>query len=383
MRILLAGDYPNDPTLGSTKVFVKLQEEFRAAGHTCDVLLGEELGLRPRNPYVRRGYAPVLALRAVRRAFRRRGAYDIVDVTSAEGLWISLWAHYARRGARVAVISRSNGLEQLNYRRMLDDDDDGLLRKPWTRRLFHPLVRLSQVAGAARAADRLMVLNETDRAFAVARRWKPAARIDLVAHGVSDALVAQVPPAGQQRGKGILFCGSWDLTKGITYLAAAFERMVSSGVTANLTILGGGFPAEHILSSFSPAAQRQITVIDRGPEKMVMEAYRTHDVLVFPSTYEGFGMVLVEAMSQRLPVVATPAGCAASLVSDEVTGLRVPARDSNALAEALTRLLQDDDLRGRLAAAAFERVAGMTWRTTARETLAVYERALAGRAKAS
>ena len=41
-----------------------------------------------------------------------------------------------------------------------------------------------------------------------------------------------------------------------------------------------------------------------------MTAYRRHDVLAWPSTYEGFGMVLLEAMSQRLPVVATPVGCA-------------------------------------------------------------------------
>ena len=53
MRILLVGDYPNDPRLGSTKVFVKLQEEFRALGHTCDMLLADELGARPRNRFAR------------------------------------------------------------------------------------------------------------------------------------------------------------------------------------------------------------------------------------------------------------------------------------------------------------------------------------------
>ncbi len=381
MRILLVGDYPADPRLGSTKVFVKLQEEFRAAGHTCDVLLENDLGDRPRNPYVRRGYAPILALHAVRRAFRERGAYDVVDVASAEGLWIALWARHALRGPRAVVISRSNGLEHLNYRRMLDDAAEGLLPKPWTRRLFHPLVRLSQVAGAARAADRLLLLNESDHAFARTRRWKLDAEIDIVAHGVSDACLADAPPVDQRRGRGILFCGSWTSMKGISHLTTAYERMVSNGSTAKLTILGGGFPPGVILSSFSAAAQKQITVIDRAPEAAVMEAYRTHDVLAWPSTYEGFGMVLLEAMSQRLPVVATPVGCATSLVVDEVTGLRVPARAPDALADALTRMLHDDALRVRLAGAAFDRVSGLTWTRTAKRTLAVYERALASRAR--
>ena len=50
MRILLAGDYPPDPTLGSTKVIVKLQEEFRALGHDCDVLLAPHHGSEQSDP---------------------------------------------------------------------------------------------------------------------------------------------------------------------------------------------------------------------------------------------------------------------------------------------------------------------------------------------
>ena len=86
-------------------------------------------------------------------------------------------------------------------------------------------------------------------------------------------------------------------------------------------------------------------------------------------------MVLVEAMSQRLPVVATPVGCARTLVMDDVTGLSVPARDSAALALALERLLADAPLRTRLSAAALRAVEGMSWSETARQTLACYERA--------
>jgi glycosyltransferase involved in cell wall biosynthesis len=227
----------------------------------------------------------------------------------------------------------------------------------------------------------LLLLNASDHAFARARRWKPDAEIDIVAHGVSEAYLTGAPPADRPRGRGILFCGTWGSMKGASYLTTAFERIVSNGSKATLTILGGGFPAGLILSAFSAAARTQIVVIDRAEEATVMEAYRTHDVLAWPSTYEGFGMVLLEAMSQRLPVVATPAGCATSLVVHEVTGLSVPARSPDALADALTRMLEDPGLRARLANAAFDRVAGMTWTSTAEQTLAVYARALAARAQ--
>jgi glycosyltransferase involved in cell wall biosynthesis len=232
MRILLVGDYARDSRLGSTKVLFKLQEEFRRLGHVCDLLLADDIGDRPRNAHLRRAVAPVSALAAVRRAFRANGSYDVVDVASAEGLWI---AAAKRAGAfnGAAVVARSNGLEHLDYERMLADHDHGLLRKPWSRRLVYPAIRLSQVAAAARAADRLILLNEGDRSFALRRRWKSPDRIDVVSHGISSAFLAAAPPRESPRGGGILFCGSWAPVKGVTYLAAAFSMMVDRGLTTS------------------------------------------------------------------------------------------------------------------------------------------------------
>ncbi len=371
MRILLVGDYPPDPRLGSTKVLVKLQEEFRVLGHTCDLLLADGIGTHPSNPYLRQAFGPVAAWRAVSRTFKTRGSYDVVDVASAEGLWIA--ARIGPRLHQTTVVSRSNGLEHLNYRRVLDDAAEGLIRKPWTRRLFHPAVRLTQVAAAARAADRLVLLNEGDRAFAVSQGWKPADAIDVIAHGVSARFLADRPAADDPRGRGILFCGSWTDVKGVRDLADAFSQMVARGVDARLTVVGGAVPDDVIRSAFASDARARLTIVDRVAEEHVMAAYRTHDVLAWPSTYEGFGMVLVEAMSQGLPVVATPVGCATSLVVDGVTGLRIPPRDSEAIGRALERLLGDPRLRATLSAAALRAVASMSWAETARRTLACYD----------
>jgi glycosyltransferase involved in cell wall biosynthesis len=378
MRILLVGDYPRDPRLGSTKVLLKLQEEFRALGHTCDVLLADDLGESPRHRALRWALEPLAAFAAVKRAFRRSGPYDVVDLASAEGLWVGVLRRTGLFGG-AAIIARSNGIEHLNYQRMLDDHAAGLLHKPWIRRLWYPALRLSQVAAAARAADRLIVLNEVDRAFALSRHWKDDDAIDLVPHGVSTRFLADVPPTDRPRGRGILFCGTWDAMKGVHYLAAAFSRLIDDGRRVNLTILGGAMPADTIRSTFSEAARAHVTILDRLPEEDVIAAYRSHDVLVFPSSYEGFGMVLLEAMSQRLPVVATPVGCATMLVRHDETGLISPTRDHDALATALARLLDDPALRARLADAAFTRVRDMSWTRTASLTLTVYDRALTGR----
>ncbi|MBW3571751.1 MAG: glycosyltransferase family 4 protein [Gemmatimonadetes bacterium] len=371
MKILLVGDYPADPTLGSAKVYYKLREEFAALGHHCDLLMGPGIADRPTNWRARQTLSPWLADRAIRRAFRRRGPYDVVDVASAEGMVFAA-RRRAGLGPRPAVVSRSHGLEHLNYRRTLDDAADGLIAKPWTRRLYYPLVRLPQVAAAARLAGAIIVLNPGDAAFAVDAGWKPAERVHVVPHGVSARFLADAPPPDAPRGGGVLFCGSWDNVKGAPYLARAMSQLAASGHAPRLTILGPGLPEESVLASFDPAARPFVRVVPRAPEDEVMRHYRAHDVLVACSTYEGFGMVVVEAMSQRLPVVATPVGCAPMLIRDGKNGVIVPPRDPAALVAALRRLMADAPLRLAMGDRAAETVHPLTWRATAERTLDVY-----------
>lgn len=83
-------------------------------------------------------------------------------------------------------------------------------------------------------------------------------------------------------------------------------------------------------------------------------------------------MVVVEALGQRLPVVATAQGAAASLLADGRAGVLVPARDPAALAREALRLLADAPLRSRMGEAGHQAVRGMTWTAAAERTLAVY-----------
>lgn len=372
MRILLVGDYPADPRLGSSKVYYKLREEFLRLGQQCDVMLGPALGAWPRASKLRWALTPWVASHAVAQVADR---YDVIDIASAEGGALGVRRALAP-SARYAIVSRSHGLEHRNYQRSLDDAAAGLVRKSWYRRWWYPVARLSQVALAARLADRLIVLNADDAAFAIDRGWKRADCVDVIAHGVSDRFLVDTPAPGSPRGRGILYCGTWGDMKGVRYLADAFATVVAQRPRARLTILGPGVPEEHVLSSFAPAARPAVTVIPRVSEDEVMEQYRTHDMLVLSSTYEGFGMVVLEAMSQRLPVIATPMGSALSLVRDGETGLRVPLRASGPLADAMIRLLDDQTFARRLADAAYPMAMAQTWRHTALRTLETYAQAI-------
>ncbi len=93
-------------------------------------------------------------------------------------------------------------------------------------------------------------------------------------------------------------------------------------------------------------------------------------LFVLPSLYEGFGMPVLEAMACGAPVV-----CANTSSLPEIAGdaaLLFPPGDVAALAQAITAILSDGDLRRQLTERGFARAARFSWETTARQTLAVY-----------
>jgi glycosyltransferase involved in cell wall biosynthesis len=99
--------------------------------------------------------------------------------------------------------------------------------------------------------------------------------------------------------------------------------------------------------------------------------------MVFPSLFEGFGLVLLEAMSCGVPVIATPNGAAPDFVTDGEDGFIVPIRDPEAVAEKLEILVRDRDRLAAMSEAAMRTAARHSWTryrerlvTTVRQTLA-------------
>ena len=115
----------------------------------------------------------------------------------------------------------------------------------------------------------------------------------------------------------------------------------------------------------STVAELQTAADERGVGHLVtFEGFRADvanvmadlDVFVLPSLWEGFGLVLLEAMAAGRPIVASAVGPIPEIVVDGVTGLLVPPGDPAALAEAITRLLRDPELAAALGRAGRARV---------------------------
>ena len=161
------------------------------------------------------------------------------------------------------------------------------------------------------------------------------APVHVVPYGAPPVPDDLPPPAA--RGQGplrVFFAGSLGQRKGLSYLLEAVRRFDASQV--ELTLLG-----HKTVENCAPldAAVRAHRWIPSLPHAEVLAEMARQDVLVFPSLFEGFGLVILEAMSRGLPVIATAHTAGPDVIDDGTDGFLVPIRSADAIAEKLDSLL--------------------------------------------
>jgi glycosyltransferase involved in cell wall biosynthesis len=129
--------------------------------------------------------------------------------------------------------------------------------------------------------------------------------------------------------------------KGVRYGLQAFQQIAEVFPQAHLVIAGKG-PLQDELEQQTTLGERVHFLGWRDDVPTLLAAL---DVLIAPSLWEGFGLVLLEAMAQQTPIIGSAVSAIPEVVKHGETGLLVPPRDVDALAEALHQLLRDRPLR--------------------------------------
>jgi glycosyltransferase involved in cell wall biosynthesis len=175
-----------------------------------------------------------------------------------------------------------------------------------------------------------------------------------------------------------LFVGRLEEQKGCRYLIQAARILIEKTQNFVILVVGDGsqrgildnLTEENNLGSY-------MTFLGGVEDKKLRELYCTSDVFILPSIWEGLPLTLLEAWSAKLPVIVTNVGAIRDICVDERNGLIVRSKDPESIADAMLRMIGDEELRRRLAKNGAELVRReFSLETMVLSTLELYEEAI-------
>lgn len=173
----------------------------------------------------------------------------------------------------------------------------------------------------------------------------------------------------------VFFVGRMVREKGVQVLIEALPKVRWRYHDTKLLICGGG-QREHLVNLAAYLGmERHVYFAGFVPDDDLMKIYSIIDIACFPSLYEPFGIVALEAMAAKVPVVVSDAGGLPEVVENNVTGITTYAGSPNSLADGLLKLLHEPETAQRMVAEAYERVqTTFNWHVIAAQTVSVYDR---------
>ncbi|MGH3768255.1 MAG: MSMEG_0565 family glycosyltransferase [Pseudonocardiaceae bacterium] len=251
---------------------------------------------------------------------------------------------------------------------------------------------------------------EPDRVLVVSEQWRRILRADygvesvVVPNGVDLGRFPRMPPTSRtelrtrigitdERAFLFLAVGGVEPRKGSVYLFRALgqlRRQLDTPVV--LAVVGGHSFQDYAayrdaalesLPRLGLALGRDVVLLGTVDDEELAGWYQAADALAFPSVKEGWGLAVLEAMSQDLPVIATDLPVFREYLTDHVDALLPTVADAASLAAAMHELVTDPLLQDRLRAGGRALLPRFTWEASARRHLEVYSDVRAARLQPS
>jgi glycogen(starch) synthase len=172
----------------------------------------------------------------------------------------------------------------------------------------------------------------------------------------------------------VLYVGRLVYEKGIHVLINAAPKILDK-VDAKFIIVGSGYMKEQLLNIVrSMGLEHKVLFEGFLDEQSLLKLQKCADVSVVPSLFEPFGIVALEAMAAKSPVVVSDTGGLSEIVEHDVTGVKVYPNNPDSLAWGITKVLLDENYRNRIRENAYKNVQEKyDWEKIAQQTKRIYE----------
>jgi glycosyltransferase involved in cell wall biosynthesis len=172
----------------------------------------------------------------------------------------------------------------------------------------------------------------------------------------------------------VLYVGRLVYEKGIHILINAVPKVVEK-VNAKFVIVGSGYMKEQ-LSNIVKSMGLEHKVLFTGfvEEENLLKLQKCADVSIVPSLFEPFGIVALEAMAAKSPIVVSDTGGLSEIVDHDQTGIKAYPNNADSLAWGITKILLDENFRNRVRENAYKKILEKyDWNKIAQQTRHVYE----------
>lgn len=372
MHILFTCHYNFNINAGAAGVTWQLGQEYQRLGHTVEYYSLDSL---PQwlHPLAKVAAFPEFVANRIA-TLERAKAVDVVDCSTGEGwVWAAL---HRKRQQRPVIVARCHGLEHIEHEEYLEEVRRGNLRFSWKYPLYRGSVRLWEAAASMRYADAVLLLNQRDRHYTIDKLGVHPERVHVVANGIPPAFLHRplepLPSDGTLR---LAQVGTYIIRKGVHYGSPALNAILLRYPQVSVSFLGTECPEAKVYADFDPSVHDRITVIPRYIHETLPTLLQGHQIKLFPTISEGFGMALVEAMACGLAPITTATPGPLEIVRDGQDAIVIPCRDSGAIEQALERLITNPSYLNQLRHHAYKTAQSYSWSQIAQTNLALYEKA--------
>ncbi len=379
MNILLTIHEYLDPNSGAAGSTLKLGEEYQKLGHQVTYYSHENLPKSIPGPLKHLIFP--LWVASFLWVQNPRQKFDVIDAHTGD-IWI--WAKWLSKfqAHSPLLVTRSHGLEHIYHLQVKDDAARGDLRLSWKYGLYRGGIHLWEVTQSLRHADLVFMRNSEEHKYAAEVLGISPDKIYTVPYGIPDYLLdlpfESIPE--EDTTIRIAQVSTFIQRKGIKFSVPALNNILSRYPNVEVSFLGiigrDCNDSEQVYANFAPEVRDRIKVIPRFDHQKLPELLKGHQIKLFPSLSEAFGMALIEAMACGLASITTAAGGPLDIISDRHDGLLVPLRDSQAIEVALEKLINDRAELNRLRQNAYKKAQQYSWQSIAKNTIPLYEEAL-------
>lgn len=406
LRICLLG-YRSNPYSGGQGVYLKyVSRALRALGHEVDVISGEPY------PHLDDGVGliklPGLNLYALEEPWR-----GLTAATFKSAIDLFEWASVASGGfpepytfgQRVLAYLKTHGC---NYDVIHDNQtlSYGVLKlqqigMPLVTTIHHPITRDRDIALAnephpgmrllirrwhrflrmqkkvAGQLQHIVTVSEASKRDIVTAFATNPANVHVLYNGVDCNEFRPIPEINREPYRIITTASADQPLKGTQHLLPALASLKRSIPQIQLTFIGKAKPGGITEQQINELNLRDnIEFVHGIASEEINRLYARANVAIVPSEYEGFGLPAAEAMASGIPLISSDGGALPEVVGD--AGIVVPVGDSNAIADAVTMLLNDPEKREQLSQAGRERMlTQFDWQVVARRLTDYYLKVIA------